>query len=109
FPQERCEDALAAVFDLSNDLEARKPRPRLKLDLSANLHLAVVAEGEFGPDEDRRYDVLGSGVNHLFTMGAGAGVRISEAVSRHLPADRRRPWQKHRPPATYSFSSSRSP
>jgi hypothetical protein len=53
------------------------------VELAANLHLAVVADGELGPDDDRRRDVVGNRVNHLFSMGGGPGVRISEPVYRH--------------------------
>ena len=47
--------------------------------------------------------ILGSGVNHLFRMESSAGVRISEPVYRQLPNDKRGPWAKEKPPATYSF------
>jgi len=107
FPEEKCEDAVLAVLELQTDIAQQKPGSGL--DMGANIHLAVVAEGEFGPEGDCRYDVLGSGVNHLFSMGAGAGVRISERVYRRLQSDHRRPWEKNRPPATYSLSRSRSP
>lgn len=69
--------------------------------VGANIHLATVAEGEFGPDA--RLNVVGAGVNHLFRMGGGSGVRISEPVYRKLPNDRRAAWNKHQPPATYRF------
>ncbi|MBI3183051.1 MAG: hypothetical protein HYZ28_13015 [Myxococcales bacterium] len=94
-------DAAAELQRATSEVRAKH---RLKVELGANLHLAVVAEGEFGPDDDRRYDVLGSGVNHLFLMGGGAGIRISEPVYRQLPNERRKGWRKNRPPATYTFS-----
>jgi class 3 adenylate cyclase len=96
--------AIAAV-DAATDLRAQLPalRGSWRVDLGVNVHLAIVAEGELGPDDDRRYDVLGSGVNHLFLMGAGAGIRISEPVFRQLPTERRDAWTKHRPPATYAL------
>jgi hypothetical protein len=68
--------------------------------MGANVHLSVVAEGEFGPD--KRYDVMGTGVMHTFRMGSGEGIRISEPVYRKLPNDRRGSWSKHQPPATYT-------
>jgi class 3 adenylate cyclase len=107
FPDEKCGEAVDAVLELERDLERWTAERRLKLELGASVHVAVDAEGDFGPDDDLRYDVLGSGVNYLFTMGRGSGVRISEPVYRRLPNERRGPWMKNRPPATYSLSRSR--
>lgn len=88
-----CVEALAPRVDsLAADLG-------LDLAMGANVHLSVVAVGEFGPD--RRYDVVGAGVIHTFRMGGGRGIRISEPVYRSLPSDRRSTWSKRRPPATY--------
>jgi hypothetical protein len=61
--------------------------------------------GEFGPPGARQYDIIGAGVIHLFRMGSGAGIRVSEPVYRQLPSDDRRPWRKHQPPATYTLAS----
>ena len=99
------ETSAVAAVETATDLRAQLPalRGSWRVDLGVNVHLAIVAEGELGPDDDRRYDVLGSGVNHLFLMGGGAGIRISEPVFRQLPAERRDAWAKHRPPATYSL------
>jgi class 3 adenylate cyclase len=101
FPEERCADAVDAVLALER-ASAASGSGGLGLALGGNVHLAVVAEGELGPEDDRRYDVIGSGVNHLFRMGGGTGVRISEPVYRRLPDDRRGRWQKQKPPATYT-------
>ena len=60
-----------------------------------------MAEAELGLDGT--YDVVGMGVIHAFRMGGGAGTRISEPVYRRLPSDRRTPWRKHQPPATYTW------
>jgi adenylate cyclase len=101
FPEERVLDAVDAAAELRERLKT--VRAGWKIDLGANVHLAVVAEGNYGPPDDRRYDVLGSGVNHLFLMGGGPGIRISEPVYRQLPNERRGVWSKQRPPATYSL------
>jgi class 3 adenylate cyclase len=74
-----------------------------QLRASANVHIATVAAGDFGPDEDARFDVIGAGVNHLFLMGGAPGIRVSEPVYRQLPNEERAQWRKHRPPATYTL------
>jgi class 3 adenylate cyclase len=108
FPDEKSCDAVDAVLELERALAPFASEHRVKLELGASVHVAVVAEGEFGPEDDPRYDVLGSGVNHLFTMGRGSGIHISEPVYRRLPNERRARWTKNRPPATYSLSRSPS-
>jgi class 3 adenylate cyclase len=101
FDEARAIDAIEAASELAGELRTR--RDDWRVELGANVHVAIVAEGDYGTAEDRRYDVLGSGVNHLFLMGGGSGIRISEPVFRQLPDDRRAAWVKHRPPATYAL------
>lgn len=102
FPPERAADAVAAVQSLETVVRRLSDDHRVDLQLGANLHLSTVAEGEFGADG--RYDVMGTGVNHTFRMGAGPGIRISEPVYRKLPNDVRGGWEKHQPPATYALA-----
>jgi class 3 adenylate cyclase len=73
----------------------------LTMDIGANVHLATVAEVRLGTQGVA--ELVGTGVVHVFRMGGGAGVRISEAVYRKLPSARRGPWRKHQPPATYTL------
>jgi class 3 adenylate cyclase len=84
----------------------REPVPGATLAVTpgVNVHLAVVAEGDLGAGADRRYDVVGAAVNHLFRMGGGPGVRISEPVYQRLPGERRAPWRRQEPPATYTLA-----
>jgi adenylate cyclase len=107
FPDDKCVAAIDTATELQRAIDDVKSKHQLKVEIGANVHLAVVAEGDFGPDDDPRYDVLGSGVNHLFLMGGGAGIRVSEPVYRQLPNDRRGDWKKNRPPATYTLSRPR--
>jgi class 3 adenylate cyclase len=98
------DDALAAVtcvHDAIAPVRALGERHGVALDVGANVHLSVVVEGELG---GRATDIVGAGVVHVFRMGAGPGIRISEPVYRKLPNDQRGPWRKHQPPATYTFA-----
>jgi class 3 adenylate cyclase len=52
------------------------------VELGANVHAATIAEGEIGPES--RYDIFGSGVNQVFMMGGGAGIRVSERIHGQL-------------------------
>ncbi len=91
---------------LHQRIEALGEQHRMPLRPGSNVHLAEVAAGEMGPAGHRRFDIIGSGVNHVFLMGGGPGIRISEPVYRQLPNQARGSWNKYRPPATYSFSES---
>jgi class 3 adenylate cyclase len=97
--------AVAAALDLrAAAIDALKPFG-VDAEIGVNIHQAVVAEGRFAPNDD--YDITGTGVFHLFRMGAGPGIRISEPVYRQLPNADRTPWQKQRPPATYTYGDAR--
>jgi adenylate cyclase len=101
FPEEQCAEAVEATMEAARMFAAWDDPIARIMSIGANVHLAIVAEGYLGPDEDSRYDIIGAGVNYLFRMGSGRGVRISEPVYRKLPSDRRSPWHKQKPPATY--------
>lgn len=106
FGHDHCVDAVDSALELQREVALLRgifaSRPPA---IGANVHLATVADGEIGPEHDRRYDVFGEGVNHLFRMGGGVGIRISEPVYRALPNARRGPWAKNQPPATYVLES----
>lgn len=101
FPPDQAADAVAAVLRLRDRVAARARDLPVSVELGANLHLARVVEGDFGPPEAAQHDVLGEGVNFTFLMGRGAGVRLSEPVYRKLPSGARSPWRRIKPPARY--------
>ena len=94
FPEEECVRAVACARELLG-LENLSEGLRM----GANVHLAEVAEAELGPQ--RRYDVVGMGVNATFLLGRGPGLRISEPVYRRLENADRGGWRKQRPPTVY--------
>jgi class 3 adenylate cyclase len=101
FPEGEGVAAVDAAFDIHRGLDAIRNEWKIDAEIGVNIHQSVVAEGEFAPDG--AYDVTGTGVFHTFRMGGGPGMRISEPIYRQLPNDRRGPWEKHRPPATYTL------
>ncbi len=101
FPEGEGVAAIDAALDINRRLGTIRKDWKIDAEIGANVHQSVVAEGDFEPDG--QYDVTGTGVFYTFRMGGGPGMRISEPVYRQLPNDRRGPWEKHRPPATYSL------
>lgn len=97
--------AVRCVQALRDAVRSLGSRYGIALDIGANVHLSVVVEGEYGDGPSRGYDIIGAGVIHVYRMGAGAGVRISEPVYRQLPNDERGPWKKQQPPATYTLQA----
>ncbi len=94
--------AVAVAEALQADLEVlgRKLCGR-PLVCGINLHCGRMVEGPLGPRGQS--DIVGQAVNHVFLMGGGAGLRISEPVFRQLAnADRGR-WSKRKPPAVYTL------
>ncbi len=104
FDESQATAAVRCVRGLSDPVRALGSAYGINLDIGANVHLSVVVAGEYGDGPSRRYDIMGAGVFHVFRMGAGVGIRISEPVYRQLPNDERGPWRKQQPPATYTFT-----
>lgn len=102
FDEEQGVAAVSAALDIRSRIDDFRKEYGVDVELGANVHQAVVAEGAFDPDG--QYDVMGVGTIHAFRMGAGPGIRISEPVYRQLPSGERGPWHKHKPPAVYTFS-----
>lgn len=106
FPADATTEALGAALELERALDDLSARYQLRLSLGANLHLAVVVEGQFGAGTSRRRDIIGRGVNQTFLLGRGPGIRISEPAYRQLPNEARSAWNKHKPPAIYHLTPS---
>ncbi len=68
--------------------------------LVAKAHFGPVAAGNFGADDDRRYDILGKTVNITVRLES-QGVALSAEAFRQLGPDVRKRFKKHTPPMTY--------
>jgi class 3 adenylate cyclase len=103
FEPDHVVDALACVQAVRTAVVSMGRETDLDLDTGANVHLAKIVIGAFGAPYASGDDVMGAGVIHVFRMGGGPGVRISEPVYRKLPSSERTPWRKHQAPATYTL------
>ena len=91
--------AVDAVVALRKEIASFGSDRGIDVVAGANIHLATVIAGPVGPAGAE--DVLGKGVNHLFLMGGGSALRISEPVYRQLASQDRDTWTKRKPPAVY--------
>jgi class 3 adenylate cyclase len=70
--------------------------------LNVNIHVGPVIAGEFGPEGDRRFDVIGKSVNIAARLGR-RGVTLSPQAFRTLSPEARKKFSKVKPPITYRF------
>ena len=105
FEPDHVVDALTCVQAVRAAVVSMGQDSGLDLETGTNVHLAKVVIGAFGAPYASGDDVMGAGVIHVFRMGSGPGVRISEPVYRKLPSGERTSWRKNQPPATYTLES----
>jgi adenylate cyclase len=108
FAEDHAGAAVDAALALRAETEAFARARGACIDLSAKVHLAVVADGDVELGGRMARDVFGSGVNHLFSMGGGAGIRISEPVYQELESAQRSAWREETrgPYTTYTLARS---
>jgi adenylate cyclase len=98
FPPDAAPAALAATLDLRTRAERLAADSDLEMAVAANLHLGSVVVAEVGKGASRRPDVLGRVVVETFRMGNAAGLRLSDAFHRALPAEEQARWRPTTPP-----------
>jgi len=101
FPVTEAVAAIRSAVDIARFMFGLCLERGIDLKPGSNVHIAEFVEGEFGSGASRRPDILGRGVNQVFLLGRGPGIRLSEPVYRQLPSAERTPWQKFKPPAVY--------
>jgi class 3 adenylate cyclase len=75
---ERASQAARALLMLKSDVDARLAKRKFAAPLVARVNVAEVMAGQFGPKGDKRYDVIGQGVNRTAKMPyLGEGVSLT--------------------------------
>jgi len=98
FHRAAADDAVGAVLDLKDAIDASMERRGWDCRMTAKLHVGTAVVGRFGAE--RRIDVVGQAVNAAAMLDS-TGVALSVAAFRALgPAVRRR-FKKHSPPVSY--------
>jgi len=106
FPPERGDDAVRALLDLRAALA--ETRAEWRVDLTVRLHACEVICGPFGGRADKRFDVIGQGVNLAARLPTRSFAISAEAFRTLSPAGRAL-FKKHTPPVTYIPVEDRRP
>jgi adenylate cyclase len=86
FAGDRASQAARALLMLKSDVDARLAKRKFSTPLVARVHSGEVLAGSLGPKGDKRYDVIGQGVNRAAAMRAGEGVSLSSDAFGKLDA-----------------------
>jgi len=100
FPAGHVDAGVLALLDFKDATDRFMAEQGWDCRLVAKAHFGAVAAGDFGADEDRRYDVLGKTVNITVRLQS-PGVALSAEAFRQLGGDMRQRFKKHTPPITY--------
>jgi class 3 adenylate cyclase len=101
FPADGVDRGVLCLLDLKSAADRFMADRGWDCHLVVKAHYGTVAQGEFGPGDDQRYDVLGKTVNVTFRLENSGGVTLSVEAFRQLGPDTRARFKKHTPPITY--------
>jgi adenylate cyclase len=100
FAEERADDGVAMLLALKGEIDGWMASLGWECRLGARAHLGTVMAGAYGGAGDKRFDVIGSGVNTA-AMLDHAGLCLSVAAFRSLSPALRTRFKKHTAPVTY--------
>lgn len=100
FDEDHVGSAVTCLLALKEEVDAWLEDAGVGSSLHVKAHFGECVAGPFGPDDARRFDVLGATVNAAATL-AERPFAITPQVFRKLPSDGRRAFKKHTPPVSY--------
>lgn len=100
FPDDHVDAGVHALLDLKESCDAWFASLGWDSRLLVKAHFGTVMAGPFGPEGDRRFDVIGANVNIAATI-ASRGFALSPEAFRKLAPETRKQFEKHTPPVTY--------
>lgn len=101
FPAGRADAAMRAMLDLKAEADEWFSRHGWReTRLVVKAHVGPVIAGDYGPANDRRFDVIGHHVNVAATLPS-RDVSISVEAFRALSPETRKLFKKHTPPVVY--------
>ncbi len=104
FPDGFVDAGVRALIKLKSSVDRAMADRRWECRLEAKAHFGVVIAGEFGPDHDKRFDVIGKAVNSASMLRA-EGVTLSAEAFRNLSPELRTQFEPRTPGGVYTLRS----
>jgi class 3 adenylate cyclase len=100
FPEQLAETGVLTLLRYKHDLDTWLEAIDYPGRVLVKVHLGTGIAGQFGPQHNARYDVIGADVN-LTAVLESRGFAITAQAFRALGAAARKQFKKHTPPITY--------
>jgi len=100
FPEAHVNQGVKMLLELKPAVDRFFTERGWECRMNAKVHFGDVMAGDFGPDDDRRFDVIGRAVNTAAVLQS-QGITLSVEAFRKLAPELRQEFKKHTPPITY--------
>jgi len=101
FPEPAIDTGVRALLELKEDVDRAMSARGWECRLSARAHFGTAIAGEFGPDDDRRYDVVGRAVNATAMIRSSGAITLSGEAFHRLSSELRPSFKEHATAPTY--------
>jgi class 3 adenylate cyclase len=108
FPFERADDAATALLSLRDSVNDMLCKEAWNSQLGVKMHVGDVVVGEFGPKDQKRFDIVGGEVNITARLPTRS-FALSAEMFRALSSETRALFKKHTAPVTYIPLDDRRP
>lgn len=100
FPEASVDQAVRALMDLKEDIDAFFAAMGWECRINIKAHVGSVIAGPYGGASDKRFDVLGKAVNRTARL-KGAGVALSAEAFQRLSQELKARFALHEATGTY--------
>lgn len=104
FPDGFIDAGVRALIDLKASVDRAMTDRGWECRLEAKAHFAMAVAGEFGPERDKRFDVIGKAVNTTAMLRA-EGITLSADAIRNLSPELRSQFEARTPGGVYTLRS----
>ena len=102
FPEDSVDGGVRAILDLIASENRLMQDKGWECRLQAKAHFGSVIAGEFGAEDDRRFDVFGRAVNATARLKGAAAFTLSQEAYQRLSPELQRRFMQQTPAFTYS-------
>jgi adenylate cyclase len=100
FPEQAVDVGVRALLELRDDVDRSMAERGWECRFSAKAHFGTAIAGDFGPENDRRFDVVGRAVNTA-AMLRSTGITLSAEAFHQLSSELRPSFKEQPAPVTY--------